>query len=58
MHIILYLMFHFLKNIEKADAIIIGLNPGETKEDFLYNKDLPTEESSEFDFQDIGKSKR
>lgn len=46
------------KNIVKADAIIIGLNPGETREDFLYNKDLPTEESSEFDFHDIiGKSK-
>ena len=26
------------KNIVKADAIIIGLNPGETREDFVYNK--------------------
>ena len=49
---------HFLydclikKNTEGVDVIIIGVNPGETKDDWAYGHDLPTEESSEFDFHE------
>jgi hypothetical protein len=49
---------HFLfncplyKGLEIADVIVIGLNPGEAKTDWDYGTNLPTEESSEFDFHD------
>lgn len=46
------------KDISTTDAIIIGLNPGETESDFSFNENLPTEESSEFDFHKFtGKGK-
>lgn len=55
---------HFLfnaplvKNLKHADAIVIGLNPGETQEDWKYDSSLPTEESNEFDFHnEIGESR-
>jgi len=47
---------HFLFNaplngpINNADVVIIGLNPGETASDWLYEGSTPTEESSEYDF--------
>jgi hypothetical protein len=49
---------HFLynspinKNENRAEVIIIGLNPGETDKDFDYKGNLPTEESSEFNFHE------
>ena len=49
---------HFLYNSligednEPAEVVIIGLNPGETDKDFDYLANLPTEESSEFDFHE------
>ena len=49
---------HFLFNCpldsesDLADVIVIGLNPGETRPDWNYGTNLPTEESSEFDFHD------
>ena len=49
---------HFLFNcpLDKrskiADVIVMGLNPGEAKTDWEYGTNLPTEESSEFDFHD------
>jgi len=53
---------HFLYNSligednEPAEVVIIGLNPGETDKDFDYLANLPTEESSEFDFhKEIGR---
>ena len=48
---------HFMFNLplsseEKADVIIIGLNPGESDGDWKYIGPLPTEETSDFDFFD------
>ena len=49
---------HFLFNcpLDKrskiADVIVMGLNPGEAKTDWEYGTNLPTEESTEFDFHD------
>ena len=49
---------HFLFNCpldsesDLADVIVVGLNPGETRPDWNYGTNLPTEESSEFDFHD------
>ena len=49
---------HFLFNcpLDKkskiANVIVMGLNPGEAKTDWGYETNLPTEESSEFDFHD------
>ena len=49
---------HFLyncpinKNSNLAEVIIVGINPGETSTDWIYEGDLPTEESSEFDFHE------
>ena len=49
---------HFLfncplsKDFKYSDAIVIGLNPGESPRDWDYGKNLPTEESHEFDFHD------
>ena len=40
------------KGLETADVIVMGLNPGEAKTDWDYGTNLPTEESSEFDFHD------
>ena len=58
MHRELMKSHHFLYNCplgkvsDKAEAIVIGMNPGETKDDWKYNKNLPCEESHEFDFHD------
>ena len=49
---------HFVFNLplnkmhEGADAVIIGLNPGESISDWSYTENLPTEESSDFDWKD------
>ena len=55
--------FVFNKPVDKyskiADVIVMGLNPGEEVADWGYETNLPTEESSEFDFHDefgIGRS--
>lgn len=55
---------HFVYNLPLnkmdvgADAVIIGLNPGESISDWVYTENLPTEESSDFDWKDkAGKSR-
>tara|TARA_B100000925_G_C21856319_1_gene407965 strand:- start:90 stop:755 length:666 start_codon:yes stop_codon:yes gene_type:complete len=55
---------HFLfncplnKGLDFADVLVVGLNPGEADSDWQYCSDLPTEESSEFDFHDaLGKGR-
>ena len=60
---------HFLFNLPlekkstKADVIVIGLNPGETDEQWnpaQWHSDitLPTEETNEFDFHEVSKRSR
>jgi len=39
------------KDSKIADVIVMGLNPGESVTDWEYEINLPTEESSEFDFR-------
>jgi hypothetical protein len=51
---------HYMFNLplsqkQKADVIIIGLNPGESADDWKYDGPLPTEETSEFDFHNHSK---
>ncbi len=49
---------HFLfncplnKEFDKAEALVIGINPGESDNDWNFQDNLPTEESNEFDFQE------
>ena len=49
---------HFLfncplnKEFDKAEALVIGINPGESYDDWNFQDNLPTEESNEFDFHE------
>ena len=49
---------HFLfncplnKEFTSAEALVIGINPGESDNDWEYQDNLPTEESDEFDFHE------
>ena len=53
---------HFLFNAPfknsqgKADIIMMGLNPGETSDDWFYEGETPTENSNEFDFHHYSKN--
>ena len=44
--------WNYIFELSNSDAIVIGLNPGESPRDWDYGKNLPTEESHEFDFHD------
>ena len=68
-HMELQRSHHFLFNLPlgkkspKADVIVIGLNPGETDEQWDTSKwdssiTLPTEETNEFDFHEISNRSR